>query len=83
MAGGAGAAVNEFLAAQSMATEVLNLGLPDQFVEHGSHSDQLSWTGLNCANILQRIKNRLNKSEELTASTLSLTDPIELARNTT
>jgi 1-deoxy-D-xylulose-5-phosphate synthase len=33
--GGAGSAVNEFLAAAQLAPSVLNLGLPDRFVEHG------------------------------------------------
>src|SRR5699024_9119795 len=35
VAGGAGSAVNELLLAEGRAAAVLNLGLPDAFVEHG------------------------------------------------
>ena len=55
VAGGAGAAVNEFLAAQEYPLKVINLGLPDSFIEHGSHADQLAWAGLDANSILQRI----------------------------
>ncbi len=36
--GGAGSAVNEFLAAQNIRLPVLNLGLPDEFIEQGSQA---------------------------------------------
>lgn len=56
VAGGAGAAVNEFFAAHGLTNSLLNLGIPDLFVEHGTHADQLAWTGLDAVSILQRIK---------------------------
>ena len=56
VAGGAGSAVNEFLAARGIQTPVLNLGIPDDFIEHGSQADQLSWTGLNAEAITSRIR---------------------------
>ena len=59
VAGGAGAAVSEFLAAQGIVMPVLHLGLPDRFVDHGKHSEQLTDTGLDSANILQSIEQRL------------------------
>src|SRR5690606_7630347 len=59
VAGGAGAAVNEFLAAQGRALNILNLGLPDTFVEHGSHGDQLAWTRLDSDSIVQRISEAM------------------------
>jgi 1-deoxy-D-xylulose-5-phosphate synthase len=59
VAGGAGAAVNEFLAATGKHCSILNLGLPDQFVEHGDHSAQLSWVGLEAASIKTRISEKL------------------------
>jgi 1-deoxy-D-xylulose-5-phosphate synthase len=59
VAGGAGAAVSEFLAAQGIVMPLLHLGLPDRFVDHGKHSEQLTDTGLDSANILQSIEQRL------------------------
>jgi 1-deoxy-D-xylulose-5-phosphate synthase len=83
VAGGAGSAVNELLAAQGLTLTVLNLGIPDTFVEHGSHADQLAWTGLDVAGICQRINSVLKKSQVTLTSPRSLTDAIELARKST
>ena len=55
VAGGAGSGVNELLAAQGIAVATLNLGLPDEFIEHGTHEDQLRWTGLDRDNIARQI----------------------------
>lgn len=51
IAGGAGSAVNECLAAHGVTIPVTNLGLPDQFVEHGGHEELLSQCGLDAAGI--------------------------------
>jgi 1-deoxy-D-xylulose-5-phosphate synthase len=59
IAGGAGAAVSEYLAQQGIVMPVLHLGLPDLFIDHGSHSQQLVATGLDSAGILQAIEQRL------------------------
>jgi len=59
VAGGAGTAVSEFLAAQGIVMPVLHLGLPDRFVDHGKHIEQLTDTGLDSTNILQSIEQRL------------------------
>ncbi|HTT08675.1 MAG TPA: 1-deoxy-D-xylulose-5-phosphate synthase, partial [Gammaproteobacteria bacterium] len=37
--GGAGSAVNEFLAAEGSAVRMLNYGLPDRLIHHGSQDD--------------------------------------------
>ncbi|MDO8704252.1 MAG: 1-deoxy-D-xylulose-5-phosphate synthase [Sulfuricaulis sp.] len=55
IAGGAGSAVNECLAAAGLATRVINLGLPDRFLEHGNHQEQLSQCGLDAAGIRRTI----------------------------
>ena len=55
VAGGAGSAVNEFLAAAGLTTRVVNLGLPDRFVAHGEHGDQLAACGLDAAGIRRAI----------------------------
>ena len=56
IAGGAGAAVNEFLQAQSILMPVLNIGLPDQFVEQGSREQLLALCGLDSKGILSKIQ---------------------------
>jgi len=47
LAGGAGCAVNECLAARHVRTSVLNLGLPDRFIEHGTRDEALHDAGLD------------------------------------
>ena len=59
--GGAGSAVNEFLAKTSSPIQTLNLGLPDKFLEHGKSSEMLDEINLNCEGIIQAIKNKQNE----------------------
>jgi 1-deoxy-D-xylulose-5-phosphate synthase len=59
LVGGAGSGVNELLAAQQRKIEVLNLGLPDRFVEHASRGEQLAECGLDGAGVLRAIQKRL------------------------
>jgi len=61
IAGGAGSAVSELLAEEAVVMPVLQLGLPDQLVDHGSHQQQLSSIGLDSAQIYSRIKQRLDR----------------------
>jgi 1-deoxy-D-xylulose-5-phosphate synthase len=56
--GGAGAAVLEALAAAQIKTPVLNLGLPDQFIEHGDPARLLALCGLDATGIEQSIRQR-------------------------
>jgi len=51
IAGGAGDAVTECLNAAGIAIPVLQLGLPDRFVEHGTREEMLSAVGLDVAGI--------------------------------
>jgi 1-deoxy-D-xylulose-5-phosphate synthase len=55
VAGGAGSAVNEYLVATGLATRIVNLGLPDRFIEHGDHRAQLARCGLDAAGIRRAI----------------------------
>ncbi len=57
--GGAGSAVNELLATQARHPKVLNLGLPDRFVDHGSRDELLAECGLDAAGILGKITPHL------------------------
>ena len=56
IAGGAGSAVNNFLQAQRLLMPVLNIGLPDSFVEQGSREELLALCGLNAAGILAQVE---------------------------
>lgn len=56
IAGGAGSAVNEFLQTQSILMPVMNIGLPDRFVEQGSREELLALCGLDAAGILAKIE---------------------------
>jgi len=55
VAGGAGSAVNECLAAHGMQTPVRNLGLPDHFVEQGERAELLAECGLDTETVLQQL----------------------------
>jgi 1-deoxy-D-xylulose-5-phosphate synthase len=55
VAGGAGSAVNEVLAVVKLAPAVLNVGLPDRFVEHGTREDCLQMAGLDAASLERSI----------------------------
>ncbi|HNR22853.1 MAG TPA: transketolase C-terminal domain-containing protein, partial [Steroidobacteraceae bacterium] len=52
VAGGAGSAVTELLAAEQLAVPVLSLGIPDRFIEHGSREDCLEAAGLDTPSLL-------------------------------
>ncbi|WAK03696.1 1-deoxy-D-xylulose-5-phosphate synthase [Methylobacter sp. YRD-M1] len=56
LAGGAGSAVNDFLQAQKILMPVLNIGLPDQFVEQGTREELLALCGLDVPGLIRRIE---------------------------
>ena len=57
--GGAGSAVNEYLVQENYSTPILNLGLPDRFLEHGKVPDMLAEVGLDSDAIATAIKQKL------------------------
>lgn len=59
VAGGAGSAVTEFLQAHGIVKPVLQLGLPDYYIEHASRSQQLKEAGLDANGIEESIQQRL------------------------
>ncbi|WP_234271278.1 1-deoxy-D-xylulose-5-phosphate synthase [Billgrantia ethanolica] len=59
VAGGAGSGVNELLAAEGVQAALLNLGLPDAFVEHGKPAELLTECGLDATGIEAAIRARL------------------------
>ena len=58
IAGGAGSGVNEWLARTGRAKPVLNLGLPDRFLDHGTREQLLADAGLDTAGILNAVRAR-------------------------
>lgn len=59
IAGGAGSAVNEFIAQAQLAVSSLNLGLPDHFIKHGSQEEIYTELALDSNGILASIQQRL------------------------
>ena len=55
VAGGAGDAVLEVLTAHGYVRPVLQLGLPDRFIEHGSRAENLATAGLDPASLAAAI----------------------------
>lgn len=56
--GGAGSAVIEFFASQGLAVPMLQLGLPDAFIDHGDQAGILVELGLDAAGIAASIDAR-------------------------
>lgn len=63
--GGAGSAVNEFIVNNDIFVSVMNLGLPDRFIDHGIHQQMLADCGLDANGIVVAIEARLKVSEAL------------------
>ena len=61
--GGAGSAVMEALAAQGIAKPVLNLGLPDKFIDQGDPGALLASVGLDAKGIAASIRARFAAGE--------------------
>ena len=57
--GGAGSGINEYLHSISNNTPVINLGLPDKFIEHGNHQQMLSDCGLDAQGIIDTVKTHI------------------------
>ncbi len=58
--GGAGSGVNEYLIQIKSTCNILNLGLPDVFQDHGTREDLLAEAGIDAQGILRQIKSFLN-----------------------
>jgi 1-deoxy-D-xylulose-5-phosphate synthase len=74
--GGAGSAVNEFLLRHHFDIAILNLGIPDSYVEHATREQQLELIGLDA----DGISNSINVFEQsLNASQLVQAHGVRLA----
>lgn len=66
--GGAGSAVLEALAAAGLAVPVLQLGLPDRFIDHGDPAFLLSQCGLDAPGIEQSVRERFKLAQATVAT---------------
>ncbi|PLY17126.1 MAG: 1-deoxy-D-xylulose-5-phosphate synthase [Sedimenticola sp.] len=70
--GGAGSAVNEFLARNQHSIRVCNLGLPDHFIEQATPAEQLADAGLDLAGVLRSVTGFMEDQQESRLHTSSL-----------
>ena len=63
LVGGAGSAVNEFLAAENLTVGILNLGIPDRFIGQEKPTSMLKECGLDAAGVQASISQRLQSME--------------------
>jgi 1-deoxy-D-xylulose-5-phosphate synthase len=59
--GGAGSAVAECLQLHGIAIPLLQLGLPDRFIEQGEHAQMLADCGLDAKGLLAAVENKLSQ----------------------
>ncbi|MFM7226806.1 MAG: 1-deoxy-D-xylulose-5-phosphate synthase [Betaproteobacteria bacterium] len=62
--GGAGSAVAEALSAAGFVKPLLQLGLPDQFIDHGDAQQLLAKCGLDAAGIVGAVRQRLGSKDQ-------------------
>ncbi len=55
--GGAGSGVSEFLNEEGLQTQIINLGIPDNYIEHATREEQLVDIGLSAEGIVKQIRN--------------------------
>ena len=61
VAAGAGSAINELLGQCGCRVEVINLGLPDAHIGHGSQSEQRAECGLDASSVKRRIVRKMSE----------------------
>jgi 1-deoxy-D-xylulose-5-phosphate synthase len=67
VAGGAGSAVAEFLNAQGIVRPLLQLGLPDSWLEHASREELMAEVGLDAAGIKAAVLKRWPHEPQIAA----------------
>ena len=63
--GGFGTAVIEFMVDQKYSAEVIRLGIPDQYIHHGTQEELWSDCGFDTAGIITTVKKMLALSEKV------------------
>ena len=59
VAGGAGSGVGELVGQLQLPVRVLNLGLPDSYIEHGSPAQMLADCGLDVSGIVRQVRGAM------------------------
>ena len=72
IAGGAGSAVNECLAAHQTFAPVINLGLPDRFIGQGTRQELLRDCGLDEAGILRALETYFQRRRATRSSPVTV-----------
>lgn len=62
VAGGAGSGVNEVIAENGISVDILNHGLPDRLLQHGSREDMLADAGLTAEALIEAVEARRHRS---------------------
>ncbi|WP_377156863.1 1-deoxy-D-xylulose-5-phosphate synthase [Roseateles sp. UC29_93] len=70
--GGAGSAVLEALQAEGLSLPVLQLGLPDEYVEHGEPGKLMAQCGLDAAGIERSIRERFLSTATATPAPVAI-----------
>jgi 1-deoxy-D-xylulose-5-phosphate synthase len=63
IAGGAGSGVAELLAAHGVVRRCLHLGLPDRYIDHAEHPEQLASVGLDAPGVIASLYAELARHE--------------------
>jgi 1-deoxy-D-xylulose-5-phosphate synthase len=61
ISGGAGSGVNEYLLSQALLVKVLNIGIPDAFIKHGTQQEIHQELGLDSDGIISKVNDFLSK----------------------
>jgi 1-deoxy-D-xylulose-5-phosphate synthase len=64
IAGGAGSGVNEVLAAEGLSADILNIGLDDNYIQHGTREECLHQAGLDSEGIMAKIIRRFGAEKQ-------------------
>ena len=56
LAGGFGSAVAEFVADENLDSNLLRLGIPDEFIEHGTQKELFDQIGMTATKIAAKIQ---------------------------
>lgn len=60
--GGAGEAVNQVLSEHGIVQAIVNYGLPDRLIQHGSREDMLNDVGMNKEGLMKFIQHHMGES---------------------
>ncbi|AGA89602.1 1-deoxy-D-xylulose-5-phosphate synthase [Thioflavicoccus mobilis 8321] len=68
IAGGAGSAIGELLAAHGVAVHLLHLGLPDRYIDHATQREQRATCGLDAAGVIAAVTAARRAAEPATGN---------------